>query len=209
MDYTKNFKTALKEIFLFSNGHSKTDKPKENVDIIMPPRDEVAPTAKYVPSQPRKNDYKKSEPSVISEDTAINGEVVSKGNLEIRGSIAGNVATNGDLVISGSVEGDISGENIDLKACRVMGDLAAAGIIKIGNGAEVTGSLTAREIFVDGKVTGNISASTDTYFKQGAFVVGNVATNMIAIEKGGVVCGEISIGNAALDGGTQNMPDGE
>ena len=207
MDYRQNFKTALKEIFLLHKNQNREERPTEKQDIAALVTEAETAAPKLVLTQPRMNDRKKSDPSVISEDTAINGEVVSKGSLDIRGSIIGNVITKGDIVISGSVEGNISGENIDLKACKITGDLAAEGTIKIGKDTEIVGSMISKEIFVDGKVSGNISSSADAYFRQGAFVIGSVTTNMIAIERGGVICGEVTIGSAALNGDPQNRSE--
>ena len=207
MDYRQNFKTALKEIFLLQKSQNREESPAEKQDIAALVTEAETAAPKLTLTQPRKNDRKKTDPSVISEDTAINGEVVSKGSLDIRGIIVGNVVTKGDIVISGSVEGNISGENIDLKACKITGDLAAEGTIKIGKDTEIVGSMISREIFVDGKVSGNISSSADAYFRQGAFVIGNVTTNMIAIERGGVICGEVTIGSAALNGDPQNRSE--
>ena len=109
MDYRQNFKTALKEIFLLHKNQNREERPTEKQDIAALVTEAETAAPKLVLTQPRKNDRKKSDPSVISEDTAINGEVVSKGSLDIRGSIIGNVITKGDIVISGSVEGKYLG----------------------------------------------------------------------------------------------------
>ena len=191
MDYMQNFKTAVTEIFSLKQGgeaHAQKapvvkEAPSREVTINMPPVN-------------TKKEVHKPEVSVISEGTCIEGEINSSGDIDMRGDITGNIFTTGNVLLAGNIKGNVSGENIELKSCSVNGDLTANGTIRVSKGTEVIGSLSAKELFIDGKVKGDIFSAADVYFKQSAFVLGNITTNTIAIEKGGVICGEVCINKA-------------
>lgn len=186
MDYMRNFKTALGEIFPLK----KNDDEQSVQPMVIEERSVAEPV--IIP-RPERKEIRKSEVSVISEGTCIAGELLSSGDIDMRGEITGNISTKGNVVLAGNIKGNVSGENIELKSCTVNGDLTANGTIKVNKGTEVIGSLSAKELFIDGKVKGDIFSATDVYFKQSAFVLGNVTTNTIAIEKGGIICGEVCI----------------
>jgi len=94
--------------------------------------------------------------------------------LKVKGEISGNE----DLQIDGKVEGPIS---------------VGQHRLTLGQNAQVTGGLAAREIVISGKVEGNLNASERIDIRKDASVIGDLTTRRIAIEDGAHFKGSIEI----------------
>ena len=95
-------------------------------------------------------------------------------SLEIHGTISGEE----DLQIDGKVEGSIS-----LPGHRLT----------VGRMAHLTSEITAREVIVCGKVTGNLRTRDRVEIKKDGSVVGDITTARISIEDGAHFKGRIEI----------------
>ena len=91
--------------------------------------------------------------------------------------IDGNIAFAGVLRAQGEILGDIS--------C----DADPHGTIVVAKSGNVTGTIKAAHLIVDGRVNGEVHASESVEIQQGACVVGDVFYKAIAIHPGGVVDG--------------------
>ena len=90
----------------------------------------------------------KENPSIISNNLVINGDLVSKGNIEIEGEIKGNITA--ELISireNGKVFGDIKAKTINIKGC--FNGKAIAEKINISEHAKVTGELEYVSLAVD------------------------------------------------------------
>lgn len=94
--------------------------------------------------------------------------------LEVKGKITGEE----DLQIDGKVEGPIS-----LQGQRLT----------VGRTARLNSQVTAREVVVYGKVTGNLSARERVEIKRDGSVIGDITTARISIEDGAYFKGRIEI----------------
>lgn len=97
-----------------------------------------------------------------------------EGGLRIKGQISGNE----DLLVDGTVDGPIALE---------------AGTLTVREKGRVTGDISAREVVVHGRVTGNLDASHEIAIKANGSVVGDVSTLRIAIDDGAQFKGTIEI----------------
>lgn len=94
--------------------------------------------------------------------------------LEIKGKISGEE----DLQIDGKVEGPVS-----VPGHRVT----------VGRSGQVQAEITAREVMIYGKVTGNIRASDRVEIKKDGMLTGDITTARISIEDGAIFKGRIEI----------------
>ncbi len=95
-------------------------------------------------------------------------------SVVIRGELTGNE----DLYLDGEVEG-----NINLRDHKLV----------IGPNGKIKAGITARDVVVHGRVEGNISASERVELKRGCTLIGDVATQRIAIEDGAYFKGAIDV----------------
>ena len=95
-------------------------------------------------------------------------------SLTVKGKISGDE----DLQIDGTVEGQIS-----LKGHRLT----------VGRTGHLNSEVTARELIVYGKVTGNLHAHDRAEIKKDGSVIGDISTSRISIEDGAYVKGRIEI----------------
>lgn len=95
--------------------------------------------------------------------------------LHVQGQISGNE----DLVVDGIVDGPIQ-----LAGCSLT----------VGEKGKVTGDIAAREVVVQGSVTGNVQASDRVEIKASGSIAGDIATARIIINDGAHFKGSIEIG---------------
>jgi cytoskeletal protein CcmA (bactofilin family) len=95
-------------------------------------------------------------------------------SLEIKGRVSGEE----DLQIDGKVEGPVV-----LRGHRLT----------VGRSGQLTSEISARELVVYGKVTGNINASDRVEIKKDGSVIGDIQTSRISIEDGAMFKGRIEI----------------
>src|SRR5438270_9662544 len=94
--------------------------------------------------------------------------------LRIKGEISGSEA----LYIDGVIEGKIT-----MPESRVT----------IGRNGKVDASITAREVVVMGKVTGNIECSDRVDIRSEGSLIGDVSTTRISVEDGALLKGGIQV----------------
>ena len=95
-------------------------------------------------------------------------------SVVIRGELTGNE----DLYLDGEVEG-----NINLRDHKLV----------IGPNGKIKANITARDIVVHGRVEGNITTTDRVELKRACTLIGDVATQRIAIEDGAFFKGAIDV----------------
>lgn len=104
-------------------------------------------------------------------------------SLEIKGSVTGEE----DLQIDGKVEGPV-----------VIG-----GRLTVGASGQLKSGVTARELAVYGKVSGNVNAPDRVEIKKDGAVIGDIQTARISIEDGAIFKGRIEIGRPSPNQATK------
>jgi len=89
--------------------------------------------------------------------------------------ITGDLDTAGSLRIDGKLEGSVK----------------RADTVVLGVGATMTGDVHAREVVIGGSITGNIHATDRVELQATAIVTGDVLTQTILVQEGGVVNGRV------------------
>ena len=119
-----------------------------------------------------------SGPSAPLPSTASGSALRSPAYLGASLHIKGEITGNEDLRLDSKVEGSIS-----------IGGFR----LTVGQSSRVEGDIVAREVFVQGQVSGNISARDRLELKKGSSVTGDLGTARIMIEDGAYFKGSVEI----------------
>jgi cytoskeletal protein CcmA (bactofilin family) len=113
------------------------------------------------------------------------GETASLGKSVV---IKGEVTGSEDLYVDGQVDGSIS-----LEGNRLT----------IGPNGKIKANIVARSVSIAGKLEGNIRAGDRVDLRQSAVVLGDIATQRIAIEDGAYFKGGVDIQREAAKPSTE------
>jgi cytoskeletal protein CcmA (bactofilin family) len=89
--------------------------------------------------------------------------------------VTGDLDTGGSLRIDGKLEGSVR----------------RADTVVLGVGAAMSGDVHAREVVVGGTIIGNVHASERVELQATAIVTGDIVTQTILVQEGGVVNGRV------------------
>jgi cytoskeletal protein CcmA (bactofilin family) len=89
--------------------------------------------------------------------------------------VSGDLDTGGSLRIDGKLEGNIR----------------RADTVVLGVGATMSGDVHAREVVIGGTITGNVHATERVELQATAIVTGDILTQTILVQEGGVVNGRV------------------
>ena len=103
--------------------------------------------------------------------------------LDAHLTIVGDIETDGTLRIDGRLEGSVR----------------RGGIVILGIGATIQGSVAAREVVVGGTVQGDIRAGDRVELQPTAIVTGDVEAGTVLIQEGGVLRGRLFVRPASSD----------
>jgi cytoskeletal protein CcmA (bactofilin family) len=92
--------------------------------------------------------------------------------------IKGSIHSKEDLILDGELEGDLDVENRSLT---------------IGPHGRVIANAKAREVDIQGNMTGNVASSGKTFIRSSGQLLGDVVTGGIVIENGAVFKGKVEI----------------
>jgi cytoskeletal protein CcmA (bactofilin family) len=140
------------------------NRPTSNPSQPTPPAPAAAVAAVNV--QPKEN------PKPAVETRADVGHIGK--SVVIRGELSGSE----DLYLDGEVEGDIN-----LRDHKLV----------IGPNGKIKASISARDIVIHGRVTGNVSASERAELKRSCSLTGDISTQRVVIEDGAFFKGAIDI----------------
>ncbi|GMU86005.1 MAG: hypothetical protein AMXMBFR48_12470 [Ignavibacteriales bacterium] len=102
-------------------------------------------------------------------------------------------------IASGTVlSGDLLSESPVYFFGTITGNIKSGGDVYIGEEAEVFGHVTSPNIYMAGKVLGNITCTKTVYLKGTAAVLGNLCCSEVTIEKGALVAGVLKVESEKL-----------
>ena len=114
-------------------------------------------------SQPIKQSPGAGAPAVIGQGMTIKGSIYSKQDMFL--------------------DGEIEGGSLDVGNCRLT----------IGPHARVVANARAREVEIQGIITGNVESSENTSIRASGQMVGDIRTAGIVIESGALLKGRVEI----------------
>jgi cytoskeletal protein CcmA (bactofilin family) len=115
------------------------------------------------------------------------GSTVIGKSVIIRGGLSGNE----DLFIDGDVEGTVTLPD----SC-----------LTIGPNAQVKADVSAREVVIFGRLTGNVKATGRVELRQSAVVNGDILAGRLSIEDSAVLTGRVEL-KVASDKSKSSAPD--
>lgn len=141
----------------------------------------------------------KSDVTVITKGTVINGSIISDGSLDVMGTITGDIECLGKLSIMGTVKGNSTASEIYVNTPRLEGDILSQGSVKVSVGTVVVGDITASSSVIAGAVKGEIDVNGPVIVDSTAVVKGNINAKAVQINNGAVVEGFCSLSYASVD----------
>src|ERR1700739_802384 len=99
------------------------------------------------------------------------------------------------LTIKGSVTGE---EDLQIDG-KVEGPVKIRGRLTVGCSGQLSAGVTARELAVYGKFSGNVDARDRVEIKRDGALIGDIQTARITIEDGAIFKGRIEIGRSVLN----------
>lgn len=132
--------------------------------------------------------------SVILHDMIMEGNIHTKGSVNIMGVVSGNILAERAVTVSGYIAGDIqAGEDIALtdasSGAEVRGNLTSTSTISIDTASVVIGDIAAGNIIVRGSIMGNIDTQEKITICGTAHIKGNIISKEIEIEPGATIDG--------------------
>ena len=95
--------------------------------------------------------------------------------LDAQLALTGDIDTAGSLRIDGRLEGTVR----------------RADTVVLGVGATMSGDVHAREVIIGGTIAGNVHATERVELQATAIVTGDILTQTILVQEGGVVNGRV------------------
>ena len=92
--------------------------------------------------------------------------------------VEGNFASDGDVVVEG----------------QLTGTLKTSKNVRIGAAARIKADVEAANILQAGEIRGNVKVSEKLQLKSTAKIFGNVETNILSVEEGGILNGKCQMG---------------
>ena len=135
------------------------------------------------------NETASDEKSVITEGMTINGDIVSRGSMDVLGSIVGNIDILGKLDVSGNIQGNSKAAEIYAENAKIVGEVHYMGSVKIGQSTVIIGDITASSAVIAGAIKGDIDVKGPVILDTSAIVMGNIKSKSVQINNGAVVEG--------------------
>lgn len=183
-------KDNVKNKFLdrYFETESDKDESKTETDVFENQNIEVATQVVHDQISVKKN------PSIISNDTNIQGNVNADNDIEVYGQITGNIVTTGMVKVDGgTVTGDIKANKIFVRESIINGNLDSESIIDAINNSQITGTITGADIVLNCQCKGNIYASERLRLLESSVIKGDIQTKIIKIEEGSSVEGKLKM----------------
>lgn len=134
--------------------------------------------------QPEKTTNGNGGATLVSTGTTLKGDISSKSDLRIDGTIIGNVSSSAKIVIgaNGSVEGNISGNQADIVG-KVTGDIKTKDLLQLRGECVVRGNLFAGKLQVE--PTAIFNGQCHMGAAATAAVTSNGSSNIVEMSKNG------------------------
>lgn len=196
-----NMKQAVFEVFGVGTAVPLTveETPAEALTTTAAPvpAAESAPAAPAVPAPEAvpvmAAPYTLSPVSFLAEGAQWEGTLRSEGDVEVSCPFHGELHAKGAVTLHAAMEGNVTAGNLTLAGCTLTGDVVCEGLLVISRDSRVCGNITTRELRCAGTVTGDITAEDTVVLESTARISGSIATATLAVDKGAVICGGLTI----------------
>lgn len=190
-----NMKQAVFEVFGVGTAVPLTveETPAEALTTTAAPVP-AAPAAPAVEAVPvMAAPYTLSPVSFLAEGAQWEGTLRSEGDVEVSCPFHGELHAKGAVTLHAAMEGNVTAGNLTLAGCTLTGDVVCEGLLVISRDSRVCGNITTGELRCAGTVTGDITAEDTVVLESTARVNGGIVTATLAVDKGAVICGGLTI----------------
>ncbi|MCD8196600.1 MAG: polymer-forming cytoskeletal protein [Lachnospiraceae bacterium] len=139
------------------------------------------------------NPFVRRDNAIIPEDMIISGNIVTKSNMKIAGSIVGDIKCEGDIELQGTIQGNVSAGNLSLQSGTLNGDVSASEVVYIEANSCLKGNLTAQNVRSNGRSEGQIQASGIVELCECAIVQRDITAGALSVETGARIKGMVNI----------------
>lgn len=153
---------------------------------------EVAASANTIEEECEDEDVVMDETAVITKCLSINGDLNSKGSIDLFGLVEGNVACKGKLTVSGTIVGDSKASEVFANNAQIDGNIDCIGSVKIGQGSVIVGNIIATSAVIAGAVKGDIDIHGPVIIDASAVIVGDIKSKSVQINNGATIEGRCS-----------------
>ena len=136
-----------------------------------------------------------SPSTYIAPSMVIEGNIKTKGDIEIAGTLTGDVISEGMVTVRSTIKGNISGKLLHLIDCVINGDIKSSGDVIISEGSVVNGNIDAKSVSCSGKINGNVVAAGNISLDASARVDGNITAVTMVVARGASIKGNIFMGS--------------
>ena len=137
--------------------------------------------------------YTLSPVSFLAEGAQWEGTLRSEGDVEVSCPFHGELYAKGAVTLHSAMEGNVTAGSLTLAGCTLTGDVVCEGLLVISRDSRICGNITTRELRCAGTVTGDITATDTVVLESTARINGGIATATLAVDKGAVICGGLTI----------------
>lgn len=109
------------------------------------------------------------------------------------GEMKGDIDAKGNVRICGQVTGNVQGNNIEMVACRVQGNVTASAILTMDGESVLVGDIGAARATINGRVKGNVTTREAAVFNQNAMLLGDVSSELVTVDQGAVINGALKV----------------
>lgn len=149
--------------------------------------------------EPQAEEDESEEVTTISKGVKLEGNLSSKGSVELLGDVTGDVNCQGKLLVYGTIIGNPTAAEIYANSARIEGNVKSDGSVKIGTGSIIIGNINASSVVIGGAVKGDIDVNGPVIIDSTAVVVGNIKSRSVQLNNGAVIDGFVSQCYAGVD----------
>ncbi len=160
----------------------------------------------YVPQAPQASN-ETEEITIISKNTAIDGNVRSLANMQIDGNIKGNVETTRNIDMSGKIIGDITCNNAGMNSAAMQGNVSLKGRMKMDRDTILIGDLSSQYADINGRIRGKLDIVGKAELKRDAIVFGDINASTIAVTDGAIIQGYVNTTFLSKEDSRNVFPD--
>ncbi len=152
--------------------------------VIAPPEPDEEPAVEP--------EYVSDEVATITKMMTVNGDLNSRGSLDIIGAVNGNIRVKGKLNVTGSIVGNSEAAEIYAQDATIAGDVTSTGSVKVGSNTVIRGNIYATSAVIAGAVKGDIDVHGPVVLDSTAIVMGDIKSKAVQINNGAAIEGRCS-----------------
>lgn len=183
-----NFKKAVNELFGTGTAEPEPVVKEEKVPVQ---EEELKIDFSFQREMPQTPVSR--EEAVIPSDMIISGNISTKSNMKIMGSIVGDVECEGNILLYGSIQGNVSAGNLTIQHGGLTGDAFVQDSMVIEQDSIIKGNLSAGNVYSNAKTEGQIQAAGAVELRENAFVQGDITAASLSVNAGAKIKGMVNI----------------